>query len=153
MRYPALRSVRGFTYIELLFVIAIFAVLASVTLPALNGTMAAYRLRASADVVASELDAARVMAISRGAIYEVQFTGSQVAVIDPQETNPTDRYARTPKRMEDGVTVSGTTIVFRPRGSAVGGTISLTNEGGMTTSVRVEVSGKIVVRESGTDTN
>ncbi len=144
MRHRALRSVHGFSLVELLFVLGAVAVLASITLPALNGTMSAYRLRASADVVASELDAARVMAISRGAIYEVRFNGHQVAVVDPQDTDHAPRRAKT---LEDGVTVSGPTIVFRPRGSAAGGTINLTNEKGVKTSVTVQGSGKILVTQ------
>jgi len=145
MRYRALRSVNGFSLVELLLVVALVAIIASVTLPALNGTMSAYRLRASADIIASELDAARVMAISRGAVYEVHFNGNQVSVIDPQESTDTNKAVRRPKTLEQGVTVTGPTVVFRPRGSAVGGTINLTNEKGITTSVTVEVSGKILV--------
>jgi prepilin-type N-terminal cleavage/methylation domain-containing protein len=153
MRYRALRSVHGFSFIELLLVVALVAIIASVTLPALNGTMSSYRLRASADIIASELDAARVMAISRGAIYEVHFNGNQVAVIDPQESTDDKRAVRRPKMLEAGVTVSGPTITFRPRGSAVGGTIDLTNEKGITTSVTVQVSGKITVVQSIDDTS
>ncbi len=144
MRYRALRSVNGFSLIELLLVVALVGIIASVTLPALNGTMSAYRLRASADIVASELDAARVMAISRGAVYEVHFGGNQVWVTDPQDPDNPPRVA---KNLETGVTVTGSTIVFRPRGSAVGGSITIENLEHITTSVRVEVSGKIVVVE------
>ena len=142
MRYRASRSEHGFSLVELLLVIALVAIIASVTLPALNGTMSAYRLRASADIIASELDAARVMAISRGAVYEVHFGGNQVWVVDPQDP---DNPPRVPKTLEAGVTVAGSTVVFRPRGSAVGATISIKNEKDVTTSVTVEVSGKILV--------
>ncbi len=145
MRYRALRSVNGFSLIELLLVVALVAIIASVTLPALNGTMSAYRLRASADIIASELDAARVMAISRGAVYEVHFNGNQVSVIDPQESTDEKKAVRRPKTLEEGVTVSGPVITFRPRGSAGGGTIDVTNEKGIKASVTVAVSGKIQV--------
>ncbi len=136
----------GFSLTELLLVLAVITVVASLSLPAFRGTMSSYRLKASADLIAGELDAARVMAISRGTIYEVRIAGSSVRVIDPQdEGNP----PRIEKFLEEGVTVDGTrTITFQPRGTATEANIRLQNETGEAT-IDVTRTGRIEVKLSG----
>jgi len=139
------RSACGFSLVELLLVVAVLAGMAALALPSLRGTMTAYRLRTSADIIAGELDAARVMAISRGAVYQVKFTEDAVFVEDPQDTeNP----PRLPKRLEDGVKVKTgwPTIEFKPRGTCSGGNIQLTNDHKDTALIDVTGTGKISVR-------
>ncbi len=141
------RSACGFSLIELLLVVAALLIVATFSLPALRGTMTAYRLRASADTVAGELDAARVMAISRGAVYRVKFTEHQVSVEDPQDTGNAPRL---PKRMEEGVSVdAGPTVTFMPRGTCSGGLIQLQDAEGNTASVNVTGTGKVTVSLAG----
>jgi len=142
------RSACGFSLIELLLVVCVLAMAAAFGLPALQGTMTAYRLRASADTIAGELDAARVMAISRGAEYQVKFTSTSVYVEDPLDT---DHAPRVPKTLDEGVTVSGggPTITFKPRGTCSGGAVQLGDTKGNTASITVTATGKTTVCMTG----
>lgn len=138
------RKAGGFSLVELLIVVAVLAMAAAFSLPALRGSMSAFRLRASADTVAGELDAARVMAISRGAVYEVRFTTNTVYVRDPQDPN---RPPRLPKQLDEGIgVVTGPVISFQPRGTCSGGAVTVKNLSNHTTaSIIVSVTGKIAV--------
>ncbi|RPI27036.1 MAG: prepilin-type N-terminal cleavage/methylation domain-containing protein [Acidobacteria bacterium] len=150
MHHKATQSECGFSLVELLLVVGILAITAAFAIPALDGTMASFRLRSSADLIAGELDAARVMAISRGAVFEVRLYPDQrgVQVLDPADS--VANAPRTRKFLDQGVTiVNGPTIQFQPRGSCTGTTtgqeIQIRNDSG---SILVEVNktGKIRVR-------
>jgi prepilin-type N-terminal cleavage/methylation domain-containing protein len=141
------RSACGFSLIELLLVVAVLAMAAAFSLPALRGTMSAYRLRASADTIAGELEAARIMAISRGAAYQVKFTSRTVYVSDPQDPSTPPRV---PKTLEDGVSVSaGPTITFKARGTCSSGLIQIQNSDSNVASINLDGTGKITVYVTG----
>ncbi|MFB3904328.1 MAG: Tfp pilus assembly protein FimT/FimU [Acidobacteriota bacterium] len=143
------RSACGFSLIELLLVVVILAIVATFAAPALRGTMTAYRLRISADIIIGELDAARVLAISRGAVYRVNFTSGTVAVVDPQDAS---HPPRRPKNLEEGVQITlSSSIDFMPRGTCSGGQIQLQNESGMA-SILVSGTGKMTVSMGGSYT-
>lgn len=139
------RSARaGFSVVELVIVLGVLVVIAAFAVPSIQGSMTEYRLTASANLVAQELDAARVLAISRGAIYEVQFTERAVSVIDTEDLTK----ARATKVLEEGVRVAvqpTAKIRFFPRGYARGGNLILQNEGGSLVRINVLASGKIEV--------
>ena len=63
-REPGLRSA-GFTFIELVLVLGILAVVISFAIPSLDGLTPKYRLRTAARRLASQLENVRVTAISR----------------------------------------------------------------------------------------
>jgi len=67
MRETTRRSERGFTLIELLIVIMIIAILSAISAPAILRYMRTYRIRAASEQVKSELQTARLRAISRNA--------------------------------------------------------------------------------------
>jgi prepilin-type N-terminal cleavage/methylation domain-containing protein len=62
----------AFTAIELLIVVVIIAIAAMVAIP-LSGSASGTQLRAAANIVASDLEYAKSMAISRGQNYSVDF--------------------------------------------------------------------------------
>lgn len=63
----------GFTLVELMIVVAIVAVLASVGGIALNSQMPKYRLRGDTKAIASSLMLARMKATSTGLQYRIEF--------------------------------------------------------------------------------
>lgn len=63
----------GFTLVELMIVVAVIAILASVGGIALNSQMPKYRLRGDAKAIASSLMVARMKATSTGLQYRIEF--------------------------------------------------------------------------------
>ncbi len=131
--------------VELMGVAVLVVILAALAAPSFNRAMDLYRLQSSANMIAAEMEAARVLAVSRGASYRLSFTGNNtVTVIDVDDP---DNPPRTPKRLERGITLTppGSDIIFYPRGHAsVAETVRVTN-GEDELQVAVLVSGKVSV--------
>lgn len=145
----ARRSVRGFSIIDILLAVAFVAVLAGLAVPSLRSSMRGYRLADIANEVAAELNAARVMAVSRGTSYRVDFNTARrsfqiVDLSDPE--NPTRRERRLAASLRL-VSLPDSPIVFNSRGVARGGTVVLGNDAGRTIAVEVTASGKTVVHK------
>ena len=64
---------RAFTLMEMLLVLAIMVIVASMTLPALRGPMENQRLRKAGDVIRAEWAKARVSAMKTGRIHVFQY--------------------------------------------------------------------------------
>lgn len=67
------RCCRGFSLLELLFVVSILATVSAVTVPELTGAVDRYRALGAARHVAATLQKARVLAVSSGANVGVRF--------------------------------------------------------------------------------
>ncbi len=135
----------GFTILEVAVVCVFATIILSISLPKFQQFLDYYSLTSSANLVASELNAGRALAVSRNWIYDVSLdTGNNtIQIIDP---NDPDNSPRTEKGLESGdsfSTVPATSIRFYSRGHARGGTIVLRNQSGHTISIIVSPSGKI----------
>ncbi len=129
----------GFSIIEIVFVVAMIAILGSVAIMQLQPSIDRYRLVSSANMVASEMNAGRALAISRNWAYEAQFdtNANTIQVVDPTNSSNHPRMA---KSLEPGITFSfvpSPSIRFYARGHALTGTILLQNDAGETASVIV----------------
>lgn len=142
----AWRADKGFSLVELVAVVAVLVILVAVAAPSFRRAMDVYRLQSSANMIAAEMEAARVLAVSRGARYRLDFdqVNNTVRVIDVQDpSNP----PRALKQLERGVSVTppGSQIIFFPRGHASGAeTVRVSNTEGAL-QVAVLMSGKVTV--------
>jgi prepilin-type N-terminal cleavage/methylation domain-containing protein len=136
---------KGFSLVELLIVVTIIGLLSSIAVPSLNRSMTLYRLTSSANMICEELDAARVLAISRGTTYELRVAngGRSVQIVDPADLANPPRVA---KELEPGVSITFTPaqpIRFFPRGFAGAGDLVVQGADGRLMRVSVRTSGKI----------
>lgn len=144
---------KGFSLVDILSVMAVAAVVTTIALPSLRGFAANYRLAAAADELAAELNAARVMAVSRSTTYQVTFNQNEnayriVDLADP--ANPT----RVQRSLASGVQLKRTPvnpITFSSRGAARGGAVVLSSTTGRVIVVAVQASGRTLVNEMSND--
>lgn len=139
---------RGFSVIELVIVLALAAMVASFAVPSLQRSLALTRLQTSAVELAAELNFARTIALTRGAVFQLSVdTGNGTyQVVDPADP---DHPPRTAKGLERGIrfaAVPDEPIEFRPRGFARGGTLRLTDGSGNFVEVVVLSTGLVEVR-------
>ncbi len=127
------------------------AVLAGVSVPQIQQTLSLYRLTASANLVATELNAGRTLAISRNWLYDMDCntTNHTIQIVDPGDANNSPRSL---KFLESGITFSSVPntnfeITFYSGGYAKSGTLELENEDGDTISVVVGASGRIEIQD------
>ena len=137
----------GFSMIEITFVVTMIAILGSVTILQLQPSIEKYRLVSSANMVASEMNAGRALAISRNWAYEAQFdtSANTIQVVDPSHSS---NHPRRAKSLEPGISFSFVptpSIRFYARGHALTGTILLQNDAGETASVVVTPYGVNVI--------
>lgn len=128
----------GFTLVELLVGISLFGIVAGIAVGPFTNYRLAKAHRGTADQAVSALRNAQVAAVSERVVYRVDVTAttltvfrtegatsrearklpveaSQITFEDPQFTKP------------DGT--ASTSVWFYPRGSASGGTLTITREG------------------------
>ncbi|MCH6570292.1 MAG: hypothetical protein IH794_09300 [Acidobacteria bacterium] len=137
----------GFSIIEIVFVVAMIGILGSMAVIQLQPSIDRYRLVSSANMIASEMNAGRALAISRNWAYEAQFDtiANTIQVVDPSHSSNNPRMA---KSLEPGISFSfvpSPSIRFYARGHALTGTILLQNDAGETASVIVTPYGVNVI--------
>ena len=138
---------KGFSFVELLILVALILGLIAIAVPSIDRFSTNYQLRSSANLLTDELNTARTLAVSRGTAYTMQFNAARntFQVIDPADAvNP----PRALKRLEQGITfrrLPDSTITFFARGHAWGGTVEIQNAAGEWLSVQVSSSGRVQV--------
>ncbi|MBI4446152.1 MAG: GspH/FimT family pseudopilin [Acidobacteria bacterium] len=144
-----LRPSAGFTVIEILFLVALTSILMAIAIPSIRHSTAYYELTGSVNQLATELNAARMLAISRGAIYTMSFDSAEGTFQVVDEADP-ENFPRAEKTLDSGVTFKSlpqNSIRFFSRGNARGGVMELQNELGEVMSVEVHASGRIETKK------
>lgn len=151
-------ATRGFTLVELMIVIAVIAVLATMSAPSLFHNMPDYKLNGTVRAIFSTLQYARMCAASLGKEYRVRFyldsphqgyrleQGNHFSGSD--RWSPRRDYYPLPEQVwinhatdYQGTHRSGTSIIaFNPQGTASSGGVYLQNSRGKIRSVKVSSS-------------
>jgi type IV fimbrial biogenesis protein FimT len=159
----ALGNQRGFSLPEILIIAAIIGVISGIAIPAMTSALERNRLRGGADIMAGQLRAARLAAITRNASFRVAFdcpTAGTVRVLavtgDAAIDDAVDRCSNT--IANDGPTAlvpptitygAPPTITFNGRGQAsTGGALPLTiavSHGAITRNVVVSATGRVQI--------
>jgi len=132
----------GFTIAELLVVVGIFSILATIAVPQFIALQPRFRLDGAARQVFSELMSARMKAVNENTTYTVTFPTNHTIQIAGSATRTVDLQT-----LYSGVTISSNqaTIQFISRGTAdVAPTITITNSTGSKT-VTLKITGSVTI--------
>lgn len=138
-------SQSGFTLIESMVVGIMVAVIGSMVIPQIQEVLSSYRLAASANLVADELNAGWVLAVSTGSVHVVTIDGSDETI---QITDPNDsaNIPRTEKPLQEGSSFSSwDPIRFYSRGLVDGGDIVIEDNFGETRTITITAGGEITI--------
>jgi prepilin-type N-terminal cleavage/methylation domain-containing protein len=143
------KSVRGFTLIELIFVIVIGLILTVIAVPLVNNVMTGYRLRGAAASVSGSIQATRYQAIFNGYPFRLVLSNTALTYQVQSDPNRSGAFANycVPAAAACPISLAGSgmnltldassTFTFSPGGSVV----STTAAGGVTTML-LTYSGK-----------
>ena len=148
------RPARGFTLLELLFVVLIATILTVIALPVLNNTMDAYRLRSAVSSVTGAIQTTRYQAISDGFPYQIVLKSASSTMqvqSDPGRTGLFTNVGNAIPLASSSIPVvlgADTTLQFRPSGvvaATVGGQNLTLTYRGKTETITVSSYGTIKV--------
>ena len=142
----------GFTLIEMMIVIAVFAIVAAIAIPAFMSLLPGMRLNGAARQIMGDLMAARMDAVKQDNAVRVFFNSpgtNQYQILDDDDNDGISDTgeAITTKNIRDNyhdVTFTSTNNpIFQPRGTATSlPTITLQNSDG-TKTVTVSITGRV----------
>ena len=142
------RGQEGLTLTELVIVIALVGVLASIAIPNIVDWLPRYRLREASRGLAFDMQLARMQSVSTNVQLGVSITAAGYTLFKDLNSNGIydagDVVLKT-QTFPSGISVSlnnfaGNTATFSPRGTSNGGAVTLTNTQGQTHSVNVLLS-------------
>lgn len=141
----AIKSSRGFTLIELMIVVVLLGIFASIAMPAFTGLIENNRVQSSASELYGLMQAARSDAVTRRAPVTLSKPANSTRWI-AQQGGETTRSVDFPSSVT--ATSATSSIVFNPDGSAANATITVASSGvDDSYTVAVQPSGNISMRK------
>jgi len=148
----------GFTLIEMMIVIAIMGIFAGIAIPNFLSYMPKHRLNGAARQVMGDLMAARMQAVSQNndfkVLFDISINNHEYTILDDDNNDgniDVGEWTQTKDIQSEysDVTFSNVTAdpIFRPRGTAYGTTITLTNSAG-SKYVKVAITGRVKIDDT-----
>lgn len=141
----------GFTVIELLVTVGVAATLMATAVPAFMSLLPTINLSSAARQVATDLQFARVKAVSQSVRYRLSFVGAIPGATTYLMQNDSSGAFVTetgPFALPPGISVSALTATseFQPRGTVnATSTITLQNSNSQTRTVQVALVGRVTI--------
>ena len=138
----------GFTIIELIVVLALAAIVMAIALPGLISWLPTYRLSAGARQVASDLQLARMKAISQNTKFRLNFGSPPSTSYTFEKDDGGFATESGPFSLPDGIKVIAVTASeFQSRGTVnTAGSITLENNNGdPTKTVTISIVGRVSI--------
>lgn len=143
------KSVRGFTLLELIFVLLIVLIMSAMAVPLLSSTLTGYRIRGAATALAGGIQATRYQAIFNGYPFRLVINN---ATLNYQVQNDPTRTATFVNFCTSGAAAcpvplagSGTAVALNASSTftfSPGGTVSSTTAAGGVTTLVITYGGK-----------
>jgi prepilin-type N-terminal cleavage/methylation domain-containing protein len=153
-----MRRRKGFSLIELIIVIAILGVVASISSLVWQRYVLNANLRSAARDIASDFQNCKLMSGTESRTYTITFnTGANTYAISAPATTDyaaLNQAAKTPTTLGSDIRITGAAyfgttganiITFQSRGTSANGTLTLTNSRGSTAILITNVTGKTYV--------
>jgi prepilin-type N-terminal cleavage/methylation domain-containing protein len=162
----------GFSLLELLFVLCIAGILATIATPVFSTWIPDYRLRGMAKELYADMHLAKMRSIKENAIYKIVFTTGgnesysfkkadgtieKTVLFNPDDSDSTvtfgfgdatkDATKAGGSPPSDGVSYAGNTATFNPRGTGTSGYVYLTNSKGSSYAIGTLSSGVIHIKK------
>jgi type II secretion system protein H len=142
---------KGFTFVEIIIVLAILGISATLAIPSVLDLMARAQLKGAARRVMSDLMWARMQAVSEKNAFKIfPLSDHEYGILDDDDNDGNvdggewsgirdlrDEYHNVSMRFT-------ATPVFFPRGSAMAGTITVTNKSG-SRKIKIHLTGRVKI--------
>lgn len=137
------RTAQGFTLLEVLLVLVIFSIAASLAVPVVSRGIGSAETRTTAKRLGSALNHAKALAVRERSSHYVKVDEYEILVASA------DGRSKKEFTLPKGVSISGisTRTVFTPRGGSNAGEYSVKGEGGAEYIVMVTSSGQVRLKE------
>lgn len=140
-----MRANKGFSMVEIALVLSIILILSAITVPRYRSTLDEAKIDTATERVVNAMRFARQMAVTtRDNIHVVALT-TRICVYNATDADTLSRFL-----LPGGTSVDVTTGTreFHPRGTCIGGSITVKNDAGTARKITVNSVGRIKIEDA-----